>query len=97
MAHKEYGVTDILDVLRSHKAKDSIKRIVRSTGMAKNTVRNYLRTPAEQGFHAGVADDLLPEIAAAVFRSIHGSPHKVHFTEPPRVRIVVASLEETLC
>lgn len=82
MAHKEYGVTDILDVLRRHKAQDSIKRIVRSTGMAKNTVRNYLRTAAEHGFHPDITDDLLPEIAAAVFRSIHGSPHKVPSTEP---------------
>lgn len=81
MAHKEYGVTDILDVLRRHKAKDGIKRIVRSTGMAKNTVRNYLRTAAEHGFHPEVADELLPEIAAAVFRSIHGSTQKVPSSE----------------
>ncbi len=76
MAHKEYGVTDILDVLRRHKAKDGIKRIVRATGMAKNTVRNYLRTASEHGFHPDVPDELLPEIAAAVFRSVHGSPQK---------------------
>lgn len=76
MAHKEYGVTDILDVLRRSKAKDGIKRIVRATGMAKNTVRNYLRIAAEHGFHPDVADELLPEIAAAVFRSVHGSPQK---------------------
>lgn len=77
MAHKEYGVTDILDVLRRHKAKDGIKRIVRATGMAKNTVRNYLRTAAEHGFHPEVADERLPEIAAAVFRSVHASGQKI--------------------
>lgn len=76
MAHKEYGVTDILDVLRRSKAKDGIKRIVRATGMAKNTVRNYLRTAEEHGFHPDVADELLPDIAATVFRSVHGSLQK---------------------
>jgi transposase len=76
MAHKEYGVTDILDILRRSKAKDGIKRIVRATGMAKNTVRNYLRLAAEHGFHPDVADELLPDIAARVFRSVHGSLQK---------------------
>jgi len=76
MAHKEYGVTDIIDVLRRKKAQDGIKRIVKATGMAKNTVRNYLRLATEHGFSDSIADEHLPEIAAAVFRSVHGSVQK---------------------
>ena len=41
MAHKEYGVTDILDILRRAQAGDSLRRIARTTGMDRKTVRNY--------------------------------------------------------
>src|SRR3990170_1360234 len=76
MAHKEYGVTDILDILRRKRARDGIRRIVRATGTAKNTVRNYLRIAAEHGFDDTVPDDRLSEIAAAVFREVHGGQKK---------------------
>ena len=72
MAHKEYNVTDILDLLRRAKAKDSLRRIARATGMDRKTVSKYLRTAAEYGFEAAVSDDQLAEIAAAVFRDVHG-------------------------
>ena len=45
MAHKEYGVTDILDLLRRAKAKDSQRRMARATSMDRKTVRNYLAPP----------------------------------------------------
>lgn len=73
MAHKEYGMTDIIDILRRAKAKDGIRCIVRATGIARNTVRNYLRLAAEHGFTHEVSNDSLPDIAGAVFRSIHDS------------------------
>jgi len=76
MAHKEYGVTDILDILRRKRARDGIKRIARATGMAKNTVRKYLRIASKHGFDDTVQDDQLPEIAAAVFREVHGGGKK---------------------
>jgi|GEM_PF-2307537 len=72
MAHKEYGVTDILDLLRRVKAKDSQRRIARATGMDRKTVRNYLGLAAEHGFANSVADDQLSEIAAAFFCQVHG-------------------------
>jgi transposase len=72
MAHKEYGVTDILDILRRAQAGDSIRRIAKATGMDRKTISNYLRIAADHGFAAGVAEDLLAEIAAAVFRAVHG-------------------------
>ena len=76
MAHKEYGVTDILDLLRRAKAKDSLRHIARATGMDRKTVRNYLRMAAGHGFDETAPDDQLPEIAAAVFRFVHGEPTK---------------------
>ncbi|MDX9709694.1 MAG: IS21 family transposase [Trichloromonas sp.] len=76
MAHKEYGVTDILDLLRRAKAKDSQRRIARATGMDRKTVRNYLGLAAEHGFDETTPDDQLPEIAAAVFRQVHGGQKK---------------------
>ncbi len=76
MAHKEYNVTDILDLLRRAKAKDSLRRIARATGMDRKTVSKYLRTAADFGFDEAVSDDQLVEIAAAVFRDVHGGPSK---------------------
>lgn len=76
MAHKEYSVTDILDLLRRAKAKDSRRHIARATGMDRKTVSKYLAKAAEHGFDETVPDDQLPEIAALVFRSVHGEPTK---------------------
>jgi transposase len=72
MAHKEYGVTTIIDILRRAKAQDGLRRIARSTGLDRNTIRSYLRLAATHGFTGTSADEQLPEIAAAVIRSIHG-------------------------
>jgi transposase len=72
MAHKEYGVTDILDLLRRSQAGDSMRRIARATGMDRKTIRNYLRLATGQGFDETMPDDRLPEIAANVFRQVHG-------------------------
>lgn len=77
MAHKEYGVTDILDILRRAQAGDSKRRIAKATGMDRKTIRNYLLLAAEQGFVVGMADEQLIEIAAAVFRAVHGPQIKL--------------------
>lgn len=76
MGHKEYSVTNIIDILRRAKAKDSFRRIARSTGIDRNTIRNYLRLAATHGFNDTVADGQLSEIAAAVIRSVHGGDAK---------------------
>ena len=76
MGHKEYSVTNIIDILRRAKAKDSFRRIARSTGIDRNTIRNYLRLAATHGFDNAVADDRLADIAAAVIRSVHGGEAK---------------------
>lgn len=73
MAHKEYGVTDITDILRRAKAGDSIRRTARATGMDRKTISNYLCLAASHGFTADTADDQLQLIALAVFRSVHGN------------------------
>jgi transcriptional regulator with XRE-family HTH domain len=72
MAHKEYGVTDITDILRRARAGDSIRRTAKATGLDRKTISNYLRLAAEQGFTPDVTDDQLPEIALGVFRAVHG-------------------------
>lgn len=76
MGHKEYSVTNIIDILRRAKAKDSFRRIARSTGIDRNTIRNYLRLAATHGFDDTTSDDRLAEIAAAVIRSVHGGEAK---------------------
>lgn len=76
MAHKEYGVTDILDLLRRAKAKDSQRRMARATSMDRKTVRNYLALACKHGFDETTAHEQLPEIAAAVFREVHGGQNK---------------------
>lgn len=76
MGHKEYGVTNIIDILRRAKAKDSFRRIARSTGIDRNTVRSYLRLAATLGFSDAVSDERLADIAAAIIRSVHGCDAK---------------------
>ena len=76
MGHKEYSVTNIIDILRRAKAKDSFRRIARSTGIDRNTIRNYLRLAVPHGFDDTTSDDRLAEIAAAVIRSVHGGEVK---------------------
>jgi transposase len=76
MAHKEYGVTDIIDILRRSRAGDSIRRTARATGLDRKTISNYLRLAAEHGFSADTADDQLDDLALAVFRAVHGVENK---------------------
>lgn len=71
MAHKEYGVTDILDILRRAGAGDSQRKIARATGMDRKTVGNYLRMATEHGFQPGLPESDLLEIATAAFRAVH--------------------------
>ena len=72
MAHKEYGVTDILDILRRSQAGDSKRRIAKATGMDRKTISNYLKIAVNQGFEPGATDVQLAEIASAVFWTVHG-------------------------
>ena len=76
MAHKEYGVTDILDILLRAQAGDSIRRIAKATGMDRKTISNNLRIAAEHGFASDVTNDHLTETALAVFRALHGPQMK---------------------
>ena len=76
MAHKEYDVTDIIDILRRAQAGDSIRRAAKATGMDRKTISNYLRIATEQGFATSMAEDHLAEIALAVFRVVHGPGKK---------------------
>lgn len=76
MGHKEYGVTNIIDILRRAKAKDSFRRIAGASGMARNTIRTYLRLAETFGFSDTVSDERLAEIAASIIRSVHGDEAK---------------------
>ena len=74
MAHKEYGVTDIIDILRRARAGDSIRRTAAATGTDRKTISNYLRLAAAHGFTTTTADNQLSEIALAVFRAVTVKP-----------------------
>jgi transposase len=76
MGHKEYSVTNIIDILRRAKAKDSFRRIATATGMSRNTIRTYLRLAETLGFSDTTSDEQLAEIAAAIIRSVHGDAVK---------------------
>ncbi|MEI7934925.1 MAG: IS21 family transposase [Chlorobiaceae bacterium] len=76
MGHKEYSVTNIIDILRRAKAKDSFRRIASATGMARNTIRSYLRLADTLGFSDTISEERLAEIAAAIIRSVHGDEAK---------------------
>jgi len=76
IAHKEYGVTDILGILRRAQAGDSIRRIDKAIGMDRKTISNYLRIAAEHGFDNLSAEDQLAETASAVFWAVHGLQQK---------------------
>ena len=80
MGHKDYGVTNIIDILRRAKARDSFRRIARATGMARNTIRTYLRHAETLGFSDTTSDERLSEIAASIIRSVHGD--EVKHSEP---------------
>jgi len=71
MAHKEYNVTEILDVLRRAQAHDGQRQIARSTGIDRKTIRKYLAIAGECDFTPLTNTEELHEIAAAVFRKIH--------------------------
>jgi transposase len=49
MARRRVTVVDVIEVLVQWQAKRSIKQIVRSTGMARNTVKRHLARLAEAG------------------------------------------------
>ena len=70
MAHKEYNVLEIVDVLRRYLAGDSIRLISRSKDMDRNTVRKYLRIAGENGFTVGF-DGNLDEMAYWIFAVVH--------------------------
>jgi transposase len=70
MAHKEYNVVQIVDVLRRYLVGDSIRLIARSTGMDRNTVRKYIRNAEENGFDMQFTGEL-DEVAYLIFRAVH--------------------------
>jgi len=90
MAHKEYNVHEIVDLLRRHLAGDSIRSISRSTGMDRNTVRKYLGIGEKKGFGPGFDGDL-DEMAYRIFSEVH--PEKSPETEVQRDRILMPHQE----
>ncbi|MDA8162244.1 MAG: hypothetical protein M0022_04965, partial [Desulfobacteraceae bacterium] len=72
MSNKEYTVIEILDVLRRFKAGDGFRAIAKGTGIARNTVRKYIRSAGKKGLEKD-ADLDLEETAYAVFREVHAA------------------------
>ena len=86
MAHKEYNVHEIVDLLRRYLAGDSIRSISRSKGMDRNTVRKYLGIGEKKGFGPGFDGDL-DEMAYRIFSEVH--PERESETEIQRDRILM--------
>lgn len=76
MAHKEHGMTEILDILRRAQAGDGKRQIAKATGIDRNTIRKYLKIATGCGFTPVTNPGTLHEIALAVFRKVHLSNHK---------------------
>ena len=91
MGHKEYSVTNIIDLLRRAKAKDSFRRIAGATGMSRNTIRSYLRLADTLGFNDTVPDERLADIAAAIIRTVHGDEAKA--SEPGACAVLLPHRE----
>jgi len=90
MAHKEYNVLEVVDVLRRHLAGDSIRGIARSKGMDRNTVRKYLRIAEARGFSAEFDGDL-DEMAYGIFTEVHAE--KTEESENKRDKILLPHKE----
>ena len=55
MARREFEVRDIVEIYMHWHAKESVRRIAKSLGLDRNTVRKYIRPAEEAGFQPGVA------------------------------------------
>ncbi|MBF0517426.1 MAG: helix-turn-helix domain-containing protein [Nitrospirae bacterium] len=71
MGRKRYAVIEILDIFRRYQSGDSVRRISKATGVARNTVTKYIEIAEEHGFSFKVAGGL-DDISAVVFNEIHG-------------------------
>jgi transposase len=72
MGRKEYGMIEIVDVLRRYQQGDKIRAIAKSTGIDRNTVRKYLRIAEGRGFPGDESIDL-QTLATKVFQEAQGS------------------------
>jgi transposase len=86
MAHKEYNVLEVVDVLRRYLAGDSIRAIARSKEMDRNTVRKYLRLAEDKGFSVEFSGNL-DELAYQIFAAVH--PEKPEPGEKKRDEILL--------
>ena len=76
MAHREHNMTEILDILRRAHAGDRKRQIAKATGVARNTIRKYLKIAEAYGFTPLSTPETLHEISLAVFRQIYLSDEK---------------------
>ena len=61
-----------LTIFRRYQAGDSVRRISKATGVARNTVTKYIEIAEDHGFSFKVAGGL-EDVSALVFDEIHGS------------------------
>jgi len=90
MGHKEYNVTEIVDILRRWIEGDGMREIAKATGMDRNTVRKYIRIAEEKGFSFDCKGNL-DEIAYLIFSEVH--PEKKDWVENKRDRILLPHKE----
>lgn len=73
MAYREYGMWEILDVLRRIQRGESQKAIEAATGRTRKTIRRYLRTAEKLGWSAGEQEPS-EELASKVWRKLRPGP-----------------------
>lgn len=71
MGHREHNMTQILDILRRAQSGDGKRQISKATGIARNTIRKYLKTAEACGLTPLSSPETLREIALEIFREVH--------------------------
>src|SRR5688572_17118156 len=52
MGYREVGLMQVVEVLRRWRARESIRAIAQATGLARNSVRRYVRAAEDLGLAA---------------------------------------------
>ena len=76
MAYRDYGMWEILDVLRRVGRGEGYREAARQTGRSRNTVRRYVKLAVKLGWQRGV-DKPTEELAVCVLAQLQPGPQMV--------------------
>jgi len=90
MAYREVGLMQVVEVLRRWQARESVRSIVRGTGLARNTVRKYVREARQLGLRPGGPPPTDEQVLALARLSQSAPPTRA----APRLGILAAHHEQ---